>query len=442
MKGKRILSVLLTLVLMLNIALAVEGKAEAADEKTSASVNSEVDAGVALSMDKTELTQAAAKKTRATDGIVAKSMLTSSTSTPSFESVSLQSGYYYIIPITAENTGWMWFDYQVTGSAGTTSQVTIEVTDEENATIFEESNGSGEYGSYVSTQGVYTVGGSDKNMGPVYINKGEVYYAIVVNWGDSSQPDVSVGLRAKVYTTGSRTLYQGTSKWTYASGMNKSGDGYSTVYFKVTPDRTGVMTVSLKEFGYHSAYGSSGTVTLLNSSKKALSNEVTYNSKVSGSRVYFGVKKGVTYYLKVTNCCGNEAYNYKYGIQYGMTSRTDRAIGSKSSAKKLTRKADATNTLFVASTSNSTDWYKFTVTSKRATRITINTSSIKSGSLIVTVYKGSTKIGTDTIPASYNGQTYDITYGTTYGKANSGTYYVKVVKGTKASGKYSIRYTY
>jgi len=200
------------------------------------------------------------------------------------------------------------------------------------------------------------------------------------------------------------------------------------------------MTVSLREYGYHSSIGSTGYVTLLNSDKKVLSEEVYYSSKNSGSRVYFGVKKGVTYYLKVTGCYGNAEYNYKYGIQYSMTSRTDRAIGTKSSAKTLKRKADATNTLFVASRSNSTDWYKFNVSSKRATRISIDTSGIKSGSLTITIYKGSTKIGADTIPASYKGQTYDITYGTTYGKANSGTYYVKVVKGTKASGKYSIRY--
>jgi len=439
MKGKRILSVLLTLMLVLNIALAIEGKAEAAEEKNT--VKAETELGLASGMEKMELTQVFSKNARMTDGIVARTMLTSATSAPAFESVTLNSGYYSIIPITAQNTGWMWLDYKVTGTAGTTSQVTIEVADEENAMIFDNSEGNGDYGSYVNTQGVYRVGDTANNKGPLYIKKGEVYYVIVVNWGDEYQAPVTISVRGKVFTTLERTLAQGTSKWTLASGIDKNGySSNKTTYFKVKPDRTGVMTVSLREYGYHSSYGSSGTVTLLNSDKKVLSDEVTYNSKYSDSRVYFGVKKGVTYYLKVKSCCGNSAYNYKYGVQYSMTSRTDRAIGTKSNAKTLKRKADATNTLFVASRSSSTDWYKFNVTSKRATQIKINTSSIKSGNITVTVYRGSNKIGTDTIPAYYKGNTYDITYGTTWGKANSGTYYVKVVKDAKASGKYSIRY--
>lgn len=439
MKGKRILSVLLTLVLMLNIALAVEGKAEA---KETDGIEANLVSGISQTVDtdKTELAGVPQKeRTTSYDNINATTMLTSATAAPEYTRIQFESGTYYILAITAQNTGYMYFDYIVEGEA-TSSYVTMEVTNKENADIFSNSNGADSYASFGNTQGEYTVGSSAENMGPIYVTKGETYYAIIVNW--ESDASVIGGIRAKLYTTGTRTLTQGTAKWTLASGLNKSGDGYSTAYFKVTPDRTGVMTVSLMEYGYHNSYGSSGTVTLLNSNQKALSNAVTYNSKVSGSRVYFGVKKGVTYYLKVTNCCGTAEYNYKYGIKYSMTARTDRAIGYKSNAKKLTRKADATNTLFVASTSNSTDWYKFTVSSKRATRITINTAGIKSGSLTVTVYKGSTKIGTDTIPASYSGQKYDITYGTTYGKANAGTYYVKIVKGTKASGKYSIRYTY
>ena len=107
----------------------------------------------------------------------------------------------------------------------------------------------------------------------------------------------------------------------------------------------------------------------------------------------------------------------------------------------MSRRADATNTLFVASTSTNTDWYKIYVSSKRTTQFSINTSGIKTGTIFVSVYRGSKKIGsTIEIKPYSNGGTYSITYGTTYGKANSGTYYIKVVKGTKANGKYSIRY--
>lgn len=123
-----------------------------------------------------------------------------------------------------------------------------------------------------------------------------------------------------------------------------------------------------------------------------------------------------------------------------MTTRTERAIGYKSSAKKLYRGANYTDTLFVASTSNNTDWYKIYVSSKRKTVVNISTKGIKSGTIYVTAYRGTKKLGSVTIKDYEDLNKLELIYGTTYGKANSGTYYIKVVKGTKASGKYSIRY--
>lgn len=436
MKGKRLISVLLSLVLVLNIAFAIEGKAAATDKKEK---GFSMAAGAAFSMEDIELMQAAAKKTKASDpvdasdGIISKAIYNSSTSAPQYENALVESMTYRTIPITTETTGWVWFDYQVTGVAGTNSVVTIEVTDEANANIFQQTNGVGEYVSYAATQGQYYVGNADNNKGPVYMKKGEVYYAIVANWGQQGQPNVNVGIRAKTYTTGQRTLYQGTSKWTLASGLGSDGYYPTETWFKVKPDKSGVMVVSLKEYGYSSAYG---IVRLYSSSKNALSNSV------KGSKAYFGVNKGTTYYLKVTECSGTSGYNYKFGIKYSVTARTDRDLNSKSEAKKLTRKAGATNTLFKASTSTSssatTDWYKIYVSSKRKTRITVNTSGMHSGEMYVTLYKGSKKIGYDTIPAGYKG-TFKIT--TNYSDyATKGTYYVKVKKSKYCSGKYSIRY--
>ena len=144
--------------------------------------------------------------------------------------------------------------------------------------------------------------------------------------------------------------------------------------------------------------------------------------------------------MRVTNVSDREYYSYKYGVRYSVTSATDRSIGTKSSAKTLTRKADSTKTLFRATGNTSTDWYKFKVTSKRKTQIKIDTRYIKSGDLTVTFYKGSNKIDSDKITTQYDGKTYTLIYGSTYGKATSGTYYVKVVKSAKASGMYRIRY--
>lgn len=421
MKGKRIISVLLTLMLVLNIALAVEGKAEAASVKESVA-------------EKVHLTGQQIEKKARTYGYTAfkaKTIINSSTSNQAYTYVyDLPAGYYDVVEVTVANTGYLYLDCIVESGYATSSNVDVYLVDEENMLL---ATSGQRFSSYDTSYGL-NVGSTDKNVGAVYTPADETRYVIINN--KQSDNVVSVGVRGKVFTTGSRNLSQGTSKWTIVSGRDKDGNSSST-WFKVKPDRTGVMTVSLKEYGYS---GSTGTVRLYSSGKKALSNDVNYNS--SSNTVYFGVKKGTTYYLKVTNCSGSTSYNYRYGIKYGMTKYTDRALGSKSDAKLLKRKADATSTLFTASTSTSTDWYKFNVSSKRATRIAFNTKGIKSGDLTITIYKGSTKIGTDTIPASYNGQTYDITYGTTWGKANSGTYYVKVVKSSRASGKYTIRYTY
>ncbi len=427
MKGKRILSVLLTLILMLNIALAVEGKAEAKESE-------EMSAGIAAPEGIAEAAQNAGRKAKQAKGIEATSMYRSSTKTPAYRNYEVTSNTYWVIEIAAKDSGHLWLDYKVSGVEGTTSQIVIQLVDKENRDLFKADPTSTNFQSYVSTQGRYYVGDSAQNKGPVYLNKGEVYYLLVTNWGTTDQPDVTVGIRAKIYTTSSRTLAQGTSQWTLVSGINKNGDDASTTYFKVVPQKTGVMTVSLKQYGYHNKYGSSGKIQLLNSNKKSLSNAVTYNSKNSASRAYFGVKKGVTYYLKVTNCYGSPEYNYKYGIQYGITTRTDRAIGTKSSAKKLSRKASATNTLFVASTNESTDWYKFVVSETRSSEIVVNAANIKSGSLKVYLYLGSQKIDIKNEKVPANNKL------TIIGTLPRGTYYLKVVKGTKASGNYTVRY--
>ena len=224
----------------------------------------------------------------------------------------------------------------------------------------------------------------------------------------------------------------GTSKWTVASGISKSGEYGPETWFKVKPTKSGVMTVSLKEYGYNS---STGYVTLYNSSKKARSEKVYYSS--SGSKVKFGVKKGTTYYLKVSNCYGTYDNAYKFGIRYSITSATDRSIGSKSSAKRIYRKDDSTKTLFTAANTNSVDYYKFTVKTARKTKITVKTTDMSSGYVVMRVYKSNGKLLKKLeIPAQSEGYIY------TTSSLAKGTYYVKITKSLKASGRYSVRWTY
>lgn len=414
MKKRKLLIVVLSFMLLFNLAWAIEMRAEAKEDE------------------KVTLLQDARSMKRSTlEPIIAKPMFYSTTQVPEYTAYTLDPYYYYYTPITAEYTGWVYVDYILDRMNFQTydDKVTIEIVDEENLRKFTDNPGGADYESIGYSFKRFSTNEEVIDYEKIYMNKGDSYYVLAINWSPNSS--ATVGCRAKLFTTGQRTLNQGTSKWTTVSSINKDKETKAT-WFKVKPDRTGVMSVSLKCYGYDN---NNGYVTLYNKDKKVLSDKVYYSDK----KVNFGVKKNVTYYIKVENCYGSYTYNYKIGVKYGMTERTDRAIGTKDKAKTLKRKADATNTLFVASRSTSTDWYKFKVTSKRETVISFNASTIRSGTIKLTVYCGKKKIGEATVYPGDSGDYY-ITNGTTWQKANAGTYYVKVVKDKKASGKYSIRY--
>ncbi len=355
-----------------------------------------------------------------------KRILTSATTKASKVNYQVGANQYVLAPVTSEYEGVLWFDYDAKddGYASIWFLNSCEIVD-----------GRVQGNGY--DLGEYYGGDSDTDDGGVPVEAGKTYWLYIEN--TSSSP-FEINIRGNLYSTATtRTLSEGTSKWTIASGMTRSG-GRTSIYFKIKPTKTGYISVGLKAFGDGKSYGK---IALYNKNKKKISNTVNYESGYDGTRgkVYFGVTKGNTYYVKVTDVSDRDYYSYKYGVRYSITSATDRSIGTKSSAKTLTRKADSTKTLFRATGSTNTDWYKFKVTSKRKTQVKIDTSCIKSGNVTVTFYKGSKKVGSsDTITTKYDGKTYTITYGKTSGKADAGTYYVKVVKSENASGLYRIRY--
>ncbi len=360
--------------------------------------------------------------------INATSMLYSTTKKAAKTYKGIQPDTMKIIPVVAKNTGMMYLDAKNISASSSTVSVYLSDLKED---FLKEDILSYEWH-------LLDKGESDLGESPMPVSAGKTYYIAIENesYGDYA---ADVQITPYVYTTGQRNLVQGDSKWVVASGITKEGKT-SSVYYKIKPTKTGLMSVQLTDFDDTSS--TSGDITLYNSNSKAISKTLWYYSANSSNRAYFGVKKGLTYYIKVTDCYGSYLKNNKYGIKYSVTGKTDRALSSKSKAKTLNRKASSTESLFVASTAKSTDYYKIKVTSKRKTAIDIDTTKIKSGNIYVTLYKGSKKIGkTITI---YPGEDARInyTYGTTSGKVNAGTYYVKVQQGTKASGSYKIRYAY
>lgn len=427
----KVLTMLLAMTLIFTSAgVAFAGTSESLDKEKAFTVSSEK-AGAYLNTVKGKIS------TKSNDveepKINAATLLTSGSKEAAWTSKTMFAGECVIIPVVAKHTGLMYLDAKA--EQANSSYMYAYLAEDYDI----DSNG---YVTGLYNEKLYLSAGSTKyGTNPMVVTGGSTYY-IIVAASEYAKNAVTASVRAKVITTCARTLTQGSSSWAYASGqtLDKNGNGvHTTTYFKIKPTKTGLMTVSLSEPGDTST---SAYITLTNSSKKVVSDKVyKYNYNSATAKAVFGVKKGNTYYIKVQDCYGSYSKYHVYGVKYNVSALSDKAYGSKSKAKTLTRGANSTSNLFVASTGTSTDWYKFKVTKKRTTVLSINTSGMDSGKITFTVYNGSKKIASKTISNQYsNGGEYQLTYGTTYGKANSGTYYVKVVKDKTASGKYTIRY--
>ena len=279
MKKSRIISVILVVAMVVTMSFGTCSMAFAGED------NSSFKPAVGERVEMYAAQNSAARIPGPISGeINAKTILNTTYSPASYKAWTIEGGYYYLFQVNPKYTGILYLDAAVSGSYGLTIGEYVEV---DGVPGYQNS-------MYVSGGGEGLYGEERTNSYGINVTAGKPCYILVQN--EFSSP-MDVSLRGHIYTTGSRTLPSGTSKWTVFSGKNASGKT-STTWFKVTPQTTGTMIVSLKEFG--ESY-STGYVTLYNSSKKsALSDKVYYNSNNASDRVYFGVKKGTTYYLKVT----------------------------------------------------------------------------------------------------------------------------------------------
>lgn len=256
--------------------------------------------------------------------------------------------------------------------------------------------------------------------------------------GIESTQSGTVAVMPYVYSCATRTLPVG--KVMVAEGYKTSAAGKlydSKALFRIKPGKTGFIRVYVKEYGNNK---SAGYVTLLNSKKKVISDKLIFNDGTKTYYVAFGVKKGVTYYLSASNFQGTAGEEYCYGIQYKNYAAALRANTVKKKATTLKRKGKYLYAAMPATGTSGSQWYKFKVTKKRATTITIDATYLKSGKTTVTVYRGKKKVGSTTITKGKI-NTLQVTYSNKKGVAKKGTYYVKVTKSAKANGRYKIRYT-
>lgn len=421
---------------MSGIAFAGSGGDHPADIPEICSVTEQMDV-VAPAHESKEMTSV---KSTDWDPVNVKYMVNSTYGNPAYSAYDLQPDTYILAEVTAPTTGWMWFDYALDGEVeGETANIYLcESFDIDTL----------DYSYYPDSSGELENGYEYQNAGLVYAKKGQSFYIYAEALGTTG--DQLLEVRAKQYSTvQNRTLpvYSKSTSYMWISGIgapsyDDEGNftySASSIYVKIKPSKTGVMTVDLKESGYST---SSGYVTLYDANKNRISDsKIIYNSSKTASKAYFGVTKGKTYYIRVQNCYGTEKYGYRYGIRYSVASATDRSLAKTSAAKKLT-KGTTYSTLFRATNATGLDYYKLYVSSKKTTKFTVDTTKIRSGKVYVRVYKNGKQIGkTKTINPSATKTTYTITYGSTSGKATKGTYYIKVSKSAKCSGLYKIKYT-
>lgn len=173
---------------------------------------------------------------------------------------------------------------------------------------------------------------------------------------------------------------------------------------------------------------------LTNARKQELS---TNNYYYTSENAVFGIKKGTTYYLKVTG------YDVKYSLKF--TSINEKSGSKKSKAVKLSKKNKLYyGTLFAGS--NTADWYKIKLSSKSKLKIILKPQT--SDGVKISFYGPDGKRWGDekTITAYYNGienpfQLYTTNWISKNYKLDAGTYYVKITRASKySSGSYSIKW--
>ena len=329
------------------------------------------------------------------------------------------SSSYSVYSIAVKETGKLYVDVKADSGNKYGTSVVVGSFDGSTITSYEGKSG------YVSPDKTET------GIGYYDVKKGGTYYV-----GIKSSAEAYVAAQAYVVPYSTRTLPAG--KTMVASGYKGNSYTDSKALFKIKPTKTGVIAVGLKEYGVSTT---AGYVTLLNSKKKVISDKLWYYQGSKTSYIVFGVKKGTTYYLKATDLQGSYSYAvpYAYGISYKVKAAAYKKNLKKGKSLKLKRKGKAANMARPATGKKMNQWYKFKVPKKQKTVLKVNAANIKSGTAKLTLYCGKKKVASTSISNGYM-NTLTITYGTTYGKANKGTYYAVITTSAKCSGQYAIKY--
>ena len=254
--------------------------------------------------------------------------------------------------------------------------------------------------------------GSGKAEGDAFsVPAGGTYYVGVYSDISSGQDYTVFSLAA--YASGAdRTLSGG--QWS-AVGQKEE----QTNLFRFKASNTGYIRVDTTDVDDDSSV----TVTLL-SSRKALSSTAD-----SASKPVYGVKKGVTYYIRA-----RAGYSRGGGYRLKVTNHKISEKSGSSRSKAVNIKRDSTVKGTVIAGESRSDWYKFKLSGKKSVSLTVKGAT--NDRLKIEVYSGRKKVKTSTFYSSTESLTLR-----SAGKWKKGTYHIKVYRGnSRSSGWYSLKW--
>lgn len=254
--------------------------------------------------------------------------------------------------------------------------------------------------------------GSGKAEGDAFsVPAGGTYYVGVYSDISSGQKYTVISLAA--YASGTdRTLSDG--QWS-AVGQKEA----QTNMFRFKASNTGYIRVDTTDVDDDSSV----SVTLL-SSRKALSSTAD-----SASKPVYGVKKGVTYYIRA-----RAGYSRGGGYRLKVTNHKISEKSGSSRSKAVNIKRDSTVKGTVIAGESRSDWYKFKLSGKKSVSLTVKGAT--NDRLKIEVYSGRKKVKTSTFYSSTESLTLR-----SAGKWKKGTYHIKVYRGnSRSSGWYSLKW--
>lgn len=252
------------------------------------------------------------------------------------------------------------------------------------------------------------------NPGTYYLKLSSNYYSY-----DTDVFTNSVSIDFCEWHSGDQTIKSGQTITNY----NQDSVKYRDYKFKAT--KNGKIIISHNSnYGYHAQ--------ILNSKKKELSEEQWCDDGVGRAECQFAVEKGKTYYIRIKpNDSGTTYHKFKL---------VEKAVKEKSGATrkkavKLAAKKKVNGT--IAPGSKKADWYKLTLSKKKT--LTITLSGEASTYVNMTVYNSKGKEIGSKYMYTKDELTVEVTNSRTYGKADKGTYYIKISrKNAKDSGIYKL----